>query len=61
MKVKAVINLYGGPGCGKSTVSSGLFYKMKSEGYCVEYVSEYAKDLTYEERYNILIWIIIIC
>lgn len=54
MKLKKVINLYGGPGCGKSTISSGLFYRMKSEGYNVEYVSEYAKDLTYEERYGIL-------
>lgn len=54
MKLKRVINLYGGPGCGKSTISAGLFYKMKAEGYSVEYVSEYAKDLTYEGRFEIL-------
>lgn len=54
MKIKQVVNIYGGPGCGKSTISSGLFYKMKSEGYNVEYVSEYARDLTYEQQFRIL-------
>ena len=32
---------------GKSTISSGLFYQMKTRGYKVEFISEYAKDLTY--------------
>ncbi len=49
-----VINLYGGPGTGKSTTAAGLFYQMKSRGYKVELVSEYAKDLTYDKRHNIL-------
>lgn len=43
-----VINLFGGPGAGKSTTAAGLFYLMKSEGMKVELVTEYAKDLTYE-------------
>lgn len=54
MKIKQVVNIYGGPGCGKSTISSGLFYLMKSRGLNVEYVSEYAKDLTYEQQFRIL-------
>ena len=54
MKSPVIINLFGGPGVGKSTIAAGLFYNMKKSGYNVEYVSEYAKDLTYEERYNIL-------
>jgi len=54
MKLKMIINLFGGPGVGKSTIAAGLFYQMKIKGYNVEYVSEYAKDLTYEDRFNIL-------
>jgi molybdopterin-guanine dinucleotide biosynthesis protein len=49
-----VINLYGGPSTGKSTTAAGLFYKMKSAGYKVELVTEYAKDLTYDKRHTIL-------
>lgn len=46
-----VINLYGGPGIGKSTTASGLFYSMKKLGYKVEYVTEFAKDLVYQESF----------
>lgn len=49
-----IINLLSGPGCGKSTVSAGLFYKMKNLNLKVELVQEYAKDMTYENRSNIL-------
>ena len=45
-----VINLIGAPGTGKSTVASELFSKMKWSGYDVELVSEYAKELVWEER-----------
>lgn len=45
-----VINFYGGPGSGKSTVAAGLFYLMKSKGYNVELVQEYVKDLAWENR-----------
>lgn len=54
MKLKQVINIFGGPGCGKSTIASGLFYMMKSKFYNVEYVTEYTKHLVYEKRFNIL-------
>lgn len=47
-----VINLFGGPGIGKSTFASYLFYKLKSEGYNAELVSEYAKELTWEENFD---------
>ena len=46
-----VINLYGGPGTGKSTNAAGLFYEMKSRGYKVELVTEFAKDLVYQESF----------
>jgi len=43
------ICLFGGPGTGKSTISTGVFHQMKKEGYSIEYVPEYAKDLTYSK------------
>ena len=45
-----VINLFGGPGCGKSTTMARLFADLKSQGMNVEMVSEFAKDLVYELR-----------
>lgn len=41
------INLFGGPGTGKSTIAAELFSKMKINNYKVELLQEYAKDLTY--------------
>lgn len=49
-----VINLWGGPGSGKSTTAAGLFYHMKCAGVEVELVQEYAKDMVWEGRHNIL-------
>jgi hypothetical protein len=43
-----IINLWAGPGAGKSTTAAGLFNLMKSLGMSVEYVTEVAKDLTYQ-------------
>lgn len=40
----------GAPGTGKSTIASELFSKMKWLGYDVELVSEYAKELVWEQR-----------
>ena len=39
-----------GPGVGKSTVAAQLFAKMKENGYSVELITEYAKELVYENR-----------
>ncbi len=47
-----VINIFAGPGCGKSTVAAGLYHKLKTLNKNVEYVSEYAKDLIYENRFE---------
>ena len=44
-----VINLYGSPCSGKSTIASGLFYKMKLAGFNVELASEWIKGKVYEE------------
>ena len=50
MKETMVINLFGGPGCGKSTTMARLFADLKAMGFNVEMVSEFAKDLVYEMR-----------
>jgi hypothetical protein len=47
MKTK-VINLYGGPGTGKSTTAAALFAELKFRGVNSEYVQEYAKDKAWE-------------
>lgn len=49
-----VINMYGGPGSGKSTTAAGLFYHMKLLHMNVELVTEYAKDLVYSNTLSIL-------
>ncbi len=49
-----VINLFAGPGTGKSTTAAGLFNLMKLGGYRCELVTEYAKTLTYEDRMTTL-------
>lgn len=54
MKCKKVINLFAGLGVGKSTISSGLYYLMKMNGFNVEMTGEFAKDLTYEKSNKIL-------
>lgn len=54
MKLKRVINLFGGPGSGKSTTAAALFALMKKQGLSVELVSEYAKQMVFEDRLNVL-------
>ena len=43
------INLFAGPGAGKSTTAAGLFSLMKLEGLNVELVTEFAKEIVYEQ------------
>lgn len=45
-----IINLYGGPGTGKSTSAAFLYYVLKSEGVNAELVREYVKDWAWEKR-----------
>lgn len=45
-----VINAFAGPGTGKTTCCSGICYEMKKKHYNIELITEYAKDLVYENR-----------
>ncbi|GAG71148.1 unnamed protein product [marine sediment metagenome] len=55
MKSPLIINLFGGPGTGKSTIASGIFCLLKLHGVNTEYVTEFPKDLTWEESYKTLL------
>ncbi len=52
MKIKRckIVNIYGGPGTGKSTCAGALFADLKYSGENVEYIQEYAKDAAWEKR-----------
>lgn len=47
---KLAIGFLGGPGCGKTTASVGLYNRLKKEGLEVELVSEFAKELILENN-----------
>lgn len=44
-----IINLFGGPGCGKSTLQSDIYSFMKKEGLKVEMVREVAKKWAWKK------------
>lgn len=44
------INLFGGPGTGKSTIAGWLFYQLKHQRVPVEIVTEYVKHWVYGGR-----------
>jgi len=48
--MKKIVCLYGGPGSGKSTICSGLFFEAKLHGINVEMNREYIKEWVWEGR-----------
>jgi nicotinamide riboside kinase len=42
-----IVNLFGPPSAGKTTVAHGLLYKLKCAGISCEYAPEYAKELVW--------------
>lgn len=48
MKDTLIVNLYAGPGSGKSTGAAYIFSKLKLKDIDAEYVSEYAKDRVWQ-------------
>ncbi len=49
-----VINLYAGPGAGKTTAALEICLELKKRGINAEYVSEFAKDLIYDGKEEML-------
>lgn len=49
-----VVNLFAGPGAGKSTLSAYIFSELKFAGINCELAPEFAKDLVWEGRLNTL-------
>ncbi len=45
-----IVNCFGGPGIGKSTLAAALYVELKKRHVEVEYVAEYPKELVYQER-----------
>ena len=52
MKKTLIVNLFGGPGSGKSTGAAYIFAKLKMLGINAELVTEVAKDLTWEKSFK---------
>lgn len=50
MRDTITVSLFGGPGCGKSTMAAGIFHDLKIKQYECEAVTEFAKYLTWEKN-----------
>jgi len=51
-KPTLVVNLFAGPGSGKSTTAAGIFFELKTHGINCELATEFVKDLVWEERHK---------
>lgn len=51
-KPTLIVNLFGSPGAGKSTLAAGLFYFLKRSGVNCEIIPEFAKTLTWAQRHK---------
>ncbi|MEG3039466.1 MAG: zincin-like metallopeptidase domain-containing protein [Erysipelotrichaceae bacterium] len=49
-----IVNVFGGPGAGKTTAALELTCLLKKQGVNAEFVGEYAKDLIYDDQENLL-------
>lgn len=49
-----VVNLFGGPGTGKSTTAAATFAELKRHGINAELVTEYAKELVWSRSQHML-------
>lgn len=54
LKKPIVVNLYGGPGTGKSTCMADIFAKLKWNGINSEMTPEFAKEKVWEESIKVL-------
>lgn len=53
-KKTLVVNLFAGPGSGKSTSMAHIFAMLKWKGFDCEMASEYAKDKVWENSHDVL-------
>ena len=49
-----VVNLFGGPGAGKTILMADLFSAVKRRGMNAEMAPEYAKDMVWQESFKVL-------
>lgn len=49
-----VINIFGGPGAGKTTLAMNVFTVLNMKQQKIEYVDEYAKELTWNESFKMM-------
>ena len=49
-----IVNIYGGPGAGKSTTALQLVAELKKRGFLSEYISEVAKEYVYAKNFDVL-------
>lgn len=54
MKKTLIVNFYGGPGAGKSTIAARVFSELKNMGITCELITEYAKDVTWQKGFHVL-------
>lgn len=54
MSETLIVNLFGGPGSGKSTMAADIFATLKRQGCNCELVTEYAKVKVWEESVKVL-------
>ena len=52
MNKPIVINMFAGPGSGKSTTAAAVFSLLKMHEVNAELITEFAKDLAWEERFT---------
>lgn len=49
-----VVNIFGGPGCGKSTLAADVYAKLKRLHINTELSREYAKDMVWQKSLDVL-------
>lgn len=49
-----VVNMFAGPGAGKTTCAWQIASELKKRGYVTEYVPEYAKELVWDKNFDLL-------
>jgi hypothetical protein len=54
MNKPIVVNMFAGPGAGKSTTAASVFSLLKMHDVNAELITEFAKDLTWEKRLRTL-------